>query len=189
MSFKDMKLSEVAGLISRPGPSPGGGAACAISAALAASVVVMICGLGRQGNSPSARARAQSAAELRDSLLQDAQRDSDSYAAFLQARALPASAERDEQVEAALKSAIGIPLEIATRALQLVPILEEARPGCPRSALPDAQVAALLLRAAAKGSILNARINLSMLRNPASRALNLAYADALEREADEGAQA
>ncbi len=184
MDFKDLPLSRLTDLIALPSPSPGGGAVCALTAAMAAGIVAMVSGLGKAAGTPSARARVQQALALRDSLLDDAQRDSDSYAAYMQAKALPPGPDKEAQVEAALKAAIDVPLEIATRALQVLPIMEEARPHCPRSALPDAQVAGLLLRAAAKGCILNARINLTMLKNEASRALNLAYADSLEREAD-----
>ncbi|MHC1785704.1 MAG: cyclodeaminase/cyclohydrolase family protein [Christensenellales bacterium] len=184
MDLKALSLGELATLVSQPSPSPGGGAVCAVTAALAASLTAMVCGLGKAGSLPSARARVHQAEALRDALLADAQRDSEAYAAYLAAGALPAGPSREEQAEVALKAAIDIPLEIATRALQLLPILEEARPSCPKGALPDAQVAAILARAAAKGSILNARVNLTQLRNAASRALNLAYADSLEREAD-----
>ncbi len=183
MDLKEYSAEALSSYISQPLPSPGGGSVCALTAAFAASLTAMVAGLGKAGLSLDARARVEQAQALRVTLLDDMQRDSQSYAAYIAARRLPGGEGRDQAVEAALRQAIEVPLEIATKALSLLPILDAALSGCPTSALPDAQVADLLARAAAKGSLLNARINLSLAKSDAYRSEKLAFADTLALEA------
>lgn len=183
MDLKEYDIEALSSLIAQPLPSPGGGSVCALTAAFAASLTAMIVGLGKAGQSLDARSRVEQAQALRLTLLNDMQRDSDSYAAFVAARRMPGGEARDLSVEASLRQAIEVPLEIATKALSLLPILDAALPGCPPGALPDAQVADLLARAAAKGSLLNARTNLSLAKSETYRAEKLAFADTLALEA------
>jgi formiminotetrahydrofolate cyclodeaminase len=183
MELKVYNVEALSSLIAQPLPSPGGGSVCALTAAFAAALTAMIAGLGKEGKSLDARARVEQAQALRQTLLYDMQRDSESYTAFIAARRMPGGEARDLAVEASLRQAIEVPLEIATKALSLLPILDSALPGCPPGALPDAQVADLLARAAAKGSLLNARTNLSLAKADAYRAEKLAFADTLALEA------
>ena len=186
MDLKEYNVETLTSHIAMPVPSPGGGSACALTAALAASLTAMITGLGKAGQSLDALARAQQAQALRQALLDDMQRDSDSFAAFIEAKRLPGGEARDPVIEASLRQAIEIPLEIATKALSLLPLLDAALPGCPPSALPDAKVASLLARAAAQGSLINAYANLSQVKTDTYKREKLAYADTMALEAQTG---
>ncbi len=186
MDLKEYDVETLTSHIAKPAPSPGGGSVCALTAALAASLTAMIAGLGKAGQSLDALSRVEQAQALRQTLLDDMQRDSDSFTAFIEARRLPGGEARDLAVEASLRQAIEVPLEIATKALSLLPLLDAALPGCPPSALPDAKVAGLLARAAARGSLLNARANLSQVKADAYKREKLAYADTLALEAQTG---
>ena len=186
MVLKEYNVEALTSHIARPAPSPGGGSVCALTAALAASLTAMIAGLGKAGQSLDALARVDQAQALREALLDDMQRDSDSFSAFIEAKRLPGGEARDLAVEASLRQAIEVPLEIATKALSLLPLLDAALPGCPPGALPDAKVAGLLARAAAEGSLINAYANLSQVKTDTFKREMLAYADTMALEAQTG---
>jgi len=79
--------------------SPGGGSVCALITAFAAALTAMIASLGKAGQSLDAKSRVEQAQALRMTLLNDMQRDSDSFAAFVAARCMPGGEARDLAIE------------------------------------------------------------------------------------------
>jgi len=108
MDFKDYSVEALSSLIAQRVPSPGGGTICALTAAFAAAPTAMIASLGKAGQSLDARSRVEQAQALRMILLNDMQRDSDSFAAFVAARRMPGGEARDLAMEASLRQAIDV---------------------------------------------------------------------------------
>jgi methenyltetrahydrofolate cyclohydrolase len=100
-------------------PAPGGGAVAALVVAMGASLVEMVARFSCRGwdGAEAAVARAQ---VLRGKIAPLAQADADAYRDLLVARRLPADAAgREAALEAAQKSTVEVPLEVATCASEV----------------------------------------------------------------------
>ena len=150
-------------------PAPGGGAAAAHAAALGAALGEMV------GNLTAGREKYRDVeAEVREALAQlkplrarlerAAQEDAASYERVMNARKLPQSDEDEKvlragEVEAALKGAATVPLEIASVAAQVLEVLETlAEVGNP-NALSDVATGAQLSLAAVTSARYNVLVN------------------------------
>jgi formiminotetrahydrofolate cyclodeaminase len=92
--------------------APAGGSAAALAVALGAALVAMAARFS-SGHWEGAGAAEQEAEELRAAVEPLVQADADAYGAFLAARRLPPGHKREQAVEAALASAVDVPLQIA----------------------------------------------------------------------------
>lgn len=150
-------------------PAPGGGAAAAQAAALGAALGEMI------GNLTAGREKYKDVErEVRDALNDlkplrarleiAAKDDAASFAAVLDARRMPQATEderlaRASEIEAALKGAGSVPLEVAGVAVQVLELLETlAEIGNP-NALSDAATGAQLALAAIASARYNVLVN------------------------------
>ena len=83
-----------------------------------------------------------------------------------------------------MTAASDVPLDVASRAASLLEIATSlAGTGNP-NAISDVGVAALLAHAAVHGALLNVRINLQAIKDPATRTSRAKRADALGLRAD-----
>jgi glutamate formiminotransferase/formiminotetrahydrofolate cyclodeaminase len=172
-------VSDLLERLSSSAPVPGGGSAAALAGALGASLVAMVCELtvGRAAYAdaePIAREAGEAARELRDELMELAERDAAAYDAVVRARKLPRESEaeqaaRSAAIDAASVIAAEVPLQVARVAVRVLDLAERIAPVGNRNAVSDAGVAALLAAAAIRGAVLNVRINLPYL--PAGTAL------------------
>jgi formiminotetrahydrofolate cyclodeaminase len=189
----DLTLSDLLDRTASPEPLPGGGCIAALVGAAAAALAQMVAGLtaGRTRfatATPAMEALAARARELRQALLDDIDRDAAAYAAILAAYRLPKTApvdaaRRTAAIQTATRAATLVPLEVAGRALDALRLAGEAvRLGNP-NARADGAVGALLARAAVRGALLNARINLRDLRDPRFVADAAARADDMDTRA------
>lgn len=182
MTDTQLSASTVSDLLERlssSAPVPGGGSAAALAGALGASLVAMVCELtvGRAAYAdaePIAREAGEAARELRDELMELAERDAAAYDAVVRARKLPRESEaqqaaRSAAIDAASVIAAEVPLQVARVAVRVLDLAERIAPVGNRNAVSDAGVAALLAAAAIRGAVLNVRINLPYL--PAGTAL------------------
>jgi glutamate formiminotransferase/formiminotetrahydrofolate cyclodeaminase len=152
------------------GPNaPGGGAAAAQAAALGASLGEMIATLtvGREKYAEVEAEVQEALAELtplRERLQRAAAEDVASFAGVIAARRMSkateaARSERNNRIEAALKTAATVPLEVAGAALQVLEILETlAEIGNP-NALSDAATGAQLALTAIVAARYNVLVN------------------------------
>jgi glutamate formiminotransferase len=156
-------------------PTPGGGSVSALAGALAAALGEMVSGLTlkRKAFEPHFRtleATRSRLAELRARLLENVDRDGQSYEAVMAALKLPKSTEpeqgvRARAIEAANKTASAVPLETAELGAEVAGHLGRLREITIPLAASDLIVASHLARAARLGAVENVRANLPSIRD------------------------
>jgi formiminotetrahydrofolate cyclodeaminase len=169
----DRPLAELLGEFASAGPTPGGGSAAALTAAVGLSLVAMVARMPRTKHGTDEDRKTLDGVllaveHLSQHALDLVDDDAAAYDAVVHAYRQPKSTE-DEQnarrtaIEAALRGAAEVPLEVmrACRA-GLGAALEAAKAGNP-SASSDVGVAVELLGAALRSAALNVRVNLSSL--------------------------
>lgn len=156
---------------------PGGGSVSALAGALAAALAAMVARLTQTKASfdsvaPQMTALEEQACQLQNQLLSAVDRDADSYRTVLSAFRRPKSTgkeklARGQAIQMAFKQAIDVPLEVATLCVKVMDLATQAvRNGNPVM-VTDAGVGLILARSAALGALMNVKINLSSIEDPA----------------------
>jgi formiminotetrahydrofolate cyclodeaminase len=175
-------------------PVPGGGSSAALNAALAAALTEMVANLtiGRRNFESvdvEMRGVAEKASALRQKLLQDIDRDSDSYTQVLKAFQMPKAteaekADRSRAVQEAFKQAALVPLGVARDAVAVMDlgraVISKGNP----NAASDGAAGVLAARMAARAAVYNVRINLGSIKDEALANELKLEADRLEAEAE-----
>ncbi len=156
-------------------PTPGGGSASALAGALAAALGEMVCRLTlrRASYATHHKTLEESQArlsDLRSRLLENVDRDAQSYEAVLATSKLPKSTEaersrRTQAIEEASKTAATVPLETAELAAETTRVVEGLRGITIPQATSDVAVALHLATAAERGAIENVRANLPAIHD------------------------
>lgn len=181
-----LSVADLADEVSRDTPAPGGGSIAALAGALGASLASMVAAL-TQPRSRGAQADAMveiavAAQHLKDELVTAIDADTDAFAAFMEARRLPAAsaeqrAARDQAMQDGLKVAIEVPLRTARASLDALRLAERVvREGLAAS-VTDGAVGAQIAFAGVRGGIWNALINLADITDEA-------YASGVRAECD-----
>jgi formiminotetrahydrofolate cyclodeaminase len=169
----DQPIRELLAAFASAAPTPGGGSAAALTASVGLSLLAMVSSMSRTRNgSPEDRTLLDAAREAVEHLGQHTldlvDDDASAYEAVMAAYRLPRAtdeekAERRRAIEAALRGAAEVPLEVmrACRAA-LTSAVDVARAGNP-SASSDIGVSVELLKAALHSAALNVGVNLSSL--------------------------
>jgi len=171
--FTDLKVSEFLEALASKEPVPGGGSGAALAGALGAALVSMVCNLtvGKKGYEeswePLAELRERSEA-LRVRIAELLEADTQAYSKVMEAYRLPrrtdaAKVARQEAMQAALRHAAEVPLQIAESCGEVVNLALPAAEMGNRWAVSDAGVAALLAEAAMHAALLNVEINLASI--------------------------
>ncbi len=187
-SLLDQSCREFADVLASAEPVPGGGGASALVGALGAALGSMV------GNLTLGKKKYETVQEdirrvlskmeaLRAELLSLADRDAEVFKPLSEAYGLPKDTEeqrveRDAVMEAALKRASGVPLEIMEKVMDALKLHEELAAKGTRIAISDVGVGALFCRAALAGAALNVSINPKLMKDRA-------FADALNKRAEE----
>lgn len=153
--------------ISSASPTPGGGSVAALCAAAAAALGLMVCAIGsKKRENASLSDLASRLVPLKETFLDLASQDEKAYADVIQARRLPKKDKtRSAAIEASLRRAATVPLEVAEHCLQLLELLGQLAPlGSPQS-VSDVGVAAILGNAALEAALLNVETNLVFLKD------------------------
>ncbi len=168
---------EFVAALAAPTPTPGGGSAAALAGALAAALGEMVCGVSLERKSLQAQHAALAAtrtrlAGWRARLMENIDRDAQSYEAVLCAYRLPKSSDpeqaaRNHAVEAASKEAAAVPLETAEMAAAVGREVAGLSGITIPQAASDLRVAASLTETARLGGIENVRANLPSVRDEA----------------------
>ena len=185
--FAERSLADFLGELASAEPTPGGGSASALAGALSAALVSMVCRLtlGR-AKFAAGEAEMQSALEraelLRQRLTRAVDDDAGAYEAVIAAYRLPRSSEAEKQsrsaaIQAALKEATRVPLDVAGDCAQLLEMARFVAENGNPNAASDAGVAALLAGAGLRGAAHNVRINLPGIKDTA-------FADAARSEVE-----
>jgi len=152
--------------LAAPTPAPGGGSASAATAAMAAALGCMVAGMSRgkkayvqyESQLSDAIARlSQMREEFKAAIDADAASFNAVMAAFKKAKDHP---DAQAEVDAALKRATEIPLNVAELAHETGRILESLRPITNPKMASDITVGAGLAKAARAGALANVEINL-----------------------------
>jgi len=154
-------------------PVPGGGSVAALMGSLAAALTSMVANLtaGKKGYEDvdeEMKTVAVAAQSLKEILLNAVDDDSDAFDQVMAAMRLPRKTDadrghRDNMIEEATRGAVAVPMSVLRNCQELLdPVQAVAERGNANS-VSDAGVAALALRAAAAGAMLNVLINLGGL--------------------------
>lgn len=187
-AYSTLALADLLDAFASNDPVPGGGSAAALAGAVGTSLLLMVAGLPRtrSGEPEEAADLAEASARLRplrDMLMTLIDRDSEAYAAVVDAHRLPKATEperavRADAITAALRQATEVPLDTmraCQQALRGAGIV--ARCGN-RSARSDVAVAIELLNTGLSGAAMNVDVNVSALDDAA-------YVERVNRERQE----
>ena len=174
-------------------PAPGGGSVSACVGALGAALVDMVCNLTRgrekfvavEEEIVTLAGAAEVARERLEQLLQD---DTTAYNGVIEAYKLPKDtaaqqATRSAAVQAGLKVAADVPLEICRVAVDVCRLSKVAAGIGNPQAVTDAGIGAILGEAAVVGAALNVRINLGSITDAAYVSQAAAEIDTIQAEA------
>lgn len=175
--MKEMKLVDFAAQTASAEPVPGGGSIAAVSGALSAALTEMVANLtiGKkkyedvEGQMKDIAAKM---AELRETLLDDIQRDSNSFNDVMKAMKMPKDTDEEKALrtaamQAGLVIAAQVPFEIASHAFEIMPFAEKVVESGNSNAVTDGLVAAMLSRTAVLSALLNTKINLASIKDEA----------------------
>lgn len=178
MADHDFRSPTVEGFLSTLGsasPTPGGGSGAAIAGAMGAALVRMLAELTR-GRKKYAQheelmtAVSEQADEERVTLLGLAEKDAAAYDAVGAAFKLPKESDeekaaRREAIQAAMKGACDVPLEVMHHCLEVISLAKNAVQSGNKNAVSDGAAGAELARAAMRIASYNVKINLGSIKD------------------------
>lgn len=153
-------------------PTPGGGGAAAVVGTVAAALCSMV------ANLTSGKKKYEMYQEDIDrilSFLEEAicdinsyvEKDANAYKPVVEAYKISKEdPKRAEILEKALLTAAVVPMELAGKVYDLIPVMEELVEKGNKTALADVAVAAVTCKAAMEGAVMNVYANTKLLTNP-----------------------
>lgn len=157
--------------VSRDTPAPGGGSIAALAGSLGAALASMVASLtqGRGAAASVDEAMVEISIEaqrVKDELLSAVDADTDAFAAYLEARRLPAGtpeqrAAREAAMQDGLKVAIDVPLRTARASLTAMRLAARVIADGLAASVTDGAVGAQLAFAGVRGGVWNALVNLA----------------------------
>jgi len=194
INMKDMTVTQLCDLTASNSPAPGGGSISAMAAAFAGALVCMVAKLtlGKKGYEDVQDEMAemdQEADAMRQVLLSDIQKDSESFNGFMVALAMPKDTEeekalRSQAMQDALKGACAVPYEVAGKALRMLQLAVDAVTKGNLNTASDGMVGVLMGRAGVIGALNNVRINLRGVKDEAFKQDMMSKCDVLEETAN-----
>lgn len=173
--MKKMTIEEFANQTASNEPVPGGGSISALAGALAAALTEMVAGLtiGKKKYLDVQEEMEKSIPvmqDIRQQLLDDIRRDSESFDQYMQALTLPKETQdqkeaRNRAMQDGLKAAVAVPLSVAKNAVEILPYTRLMVAKGNKTAVTDGLVAAMMARTAALGALYNVKINLQSIED------------------------
>ncbi|MFP3091232.1 cyclodeaminase/cyclohydrolase family protein [Treponema sp. TIM-1] len=192
MNFAEISCAEFISRLGSKAPVPGGGGASAlvgaVGTALGNMVGALTVGKKKYAEVEGDMIRLREAAEkLQGEFLTLVQRDAEVFEPLSRAYGLPKETEaqreeKDRVMEAALKEACSVPLEIMSKCGEAIRLHEEFAAKGSRLAVSDAGVGAAFCKAALLGASLNVYINTGAMKDRALAGEYNRKADALLAE-------
>ena len=168
-----MKLNAFLDRTASSDPVPGGGSISALAAASAAGLVEMVANLTASGKGFEAtktemKEISRKAAAFRVKLSACIDRDSKAYNQVISSYKMPKNNEaeattRTRAIQAALKHAAEVPLQVASETLKLMTLAEIVLKKGNPNAVTDGLVAVMMARTAILGALFNVKINLKSI--------------------------
>jgi len=177
MNMSDVSIRELSEKLAETTVTPGAGSASALSASVAASLVTMVARITAEKRHEQDPDRAsfmadiaEEADQLRQELLELADRDSEAYDQVVAAWQMPkdtedAEHERHDALQAAYKTATEIPHRNAQVCSKVLELAERAVQRGIRAGLSDAATAAELAEASLHSALLVMDINLKSVED------------------------
>ena len=175
MALTDLSIKEFLAKTASNSPVPGGGSIAALSAAVAASLSEMVARLtiGKDGYDAfeeDMKKIAKDAADYRNKLIKDIDRDSNAYNNVIASFKLPKATEQEQKnrkraIQEALKSASLVPLEVAKDAFKIIELAEKVVKYGNENAVTDGAVAVMMARTAVLSALYNVKINLVSIKD------------------------
>lgn len=169
----DLTVNEFLAKTSSSDPVPGGGSISALNGAIAAALGHMVANLtlGRKKYVDVQTLMEELSARLEPvvkDLSEDIDRDSDAYNEVFAAFKYPKETEEEKAlrniaIQKATVHAAEVPLGVARKTLEIMPLLEELVEKGNQNAVTDACVATMCARTAVLGALMNVKINLGGL--------------------------
>lgn len=157
-------------------PAPGGGTGAAVAGAMGAALVGMLAALtvGRKryaDHEALMQAIVEQAAEERTTLLALAEKDAAAYDEVGAAFKLPKESDSDkaarrEAIQAAMRGACDVPLEVMQHCLEVISLAKNAVAVGNKNAISDGAAGAELGRAGLRIASYNVKINLGSIKDP-----------------------
>lgn len=173
--MKNLSLVEFAQKTASEDPVPGGGSIAALCGGLSAALAEMVSGLTIGSKKyldveQEMIVVKEKANNLSLSLLDDIEIDSNAFAKVMAAFRLPKETDdqkkdRSSAIQAALKVAADVPMNVATKAYEVLELSSIVVAKGNKNAVTDGMVSAMLARTAVLSALLNVKINLSSIKD------------------------
>ncbi len=177
MKLLDLTLREFLESAAAGTAVPGGGSIAALCGALGAALAAMAARLtidkkGYEEHRQAMKELAEKAIHYRDRLAAFMDQDAAAYQEVMNALKLPRQTDaekafREQTRQKALKTAAGIPLEVARDGMALLEIFTEVIGNGNRNAVSDGAAGALAVRAGILAALYNVKINLTSISDSA----------------------
>ena len=176
--------------------TPGGGSASATTAAMGIALGAMVSRLSRKHGGDEAGVRLDAhittADRLRLRIEELADDDEVAFRAYLDAVDLPKQtddekASRRAALHDALVGAAAVPLEVGRLCVEALGALATITPDSTRHTRSDIDTGLALLEAAGRGALVNARVNIDLLKDVSAKAELHDAANTLEKHLSDGA--
>lgn len=173
--MKTMKVNEFVEKTASVEPVPGGGSIAAVCGALGAALTEMVANLtiGKDKYldvQDNMKTVIEQAKKLREKLLDDIERDANSFSGVMKAFKLPKGTDdekalRTAKIQEEYKVAVGVPYDVALTCYNILPLAELVVEKGNSSAETDGLVAAMCARTAVLAALYNVKINLSSIKD------------------------
>ena len=179
-------------------PAPGGGSVSALNGAIAAALTSMVGNLtiGKKKYADveeEMREIVSRVSEIQKELLEAVDKDSDAFNVVFAAFKWPKETEeekkaRSAEIQRGTKIAADVPMRVAEKAAELMPLIEKVIMKGNQNSITDACCAMMACRYAVIGALLNVRINLGSIKDKTFVKEHADRAAELERKVNETEQ-
>ncbi|WP_296122149.1 cyclodeaminase/cyclohydrolase family protein [uncultured Porphyromonas sp.] len=175
MKLIDMTVAGFIDELASDSPAPGGGSVSALNGAIAAALTSMVGNLtiGKKKYADveeEMREIVSRVSEIQKELLEAVDKDSDAFNVVFAAFKWPKETEEEKEARSAeiqrgTKIAADVPMRVAEKAAELMPLIEKVIMKGNQNSITDACCAMMACRYAVIGALLNVRINLGSIKD------------------------
>ena len=198
MKLIDMTVAGFIDELASDSPAPGGGSVSALNGAIAAALTSMVGNLtiGKKKYADveeEMREIVSRVTEIQKELLEAVDKDSDAFNVVFAAFKWPKETEEEKEARSAeiqrgTKIAADVPMRVAEKAAELMPLIEKVIMKGNQNSITDACCAMMACRYAVIGALLNVRINLGSIKDETFVKEHADRAAELERKVNETEQ-
>ena len=198
MKLIDMTVAGFIDELASDSPAPGGGSVSALNGAIAAALTSMVGNLtiGKKKYADveeEMREIVSRVSEIQKELLEAVDKDSDAFNVVFAAFKWPKEtaeekAARSAEIQRGTKIAADVPMRVAEKAAELMPLIEKVIMKGNQNSITDACCAMMACRYAVIGALLNVRINLGSIKDETFVKEHADRAAELEKQVNETEQ-